>query len=276
MATIDLLPFGMSLRYQELLDRSVDVFAADARVVALFVAGSVGRAEADASSDLDLVAAAADDGAQRALIGDWRRWAAAITPSVYGRCLREKVVTLVTPGWERLDVSVVAAASTPRLMSGPATPIFDRVGVEPPSAPAAGVLDAEALVARVENFIRSIGLVVTDLERQEFTVLTWASEFLIQELVDLMFLASGRPRRTMKRIYVDLLPADRDVLDAIPRPSPARDAILASHLATAAEYLPRARALVESVGGQWPEDLERSTDTYLRERLGVGLRPSRD
>lgn len=273
-ATIDLLSFGMSRRYQELLDRSVALFVADDRIVALFVVGSVGRGEADASSDLDLVVSTVDDDAQRSLIGDWRTWATAITPWVYGRRLGEKVVSLVTQGWERLDVSVVSAASTNRMMSGPATSLFDRVGVDPPSSPAAGAPDAEALRVRVENFIRALGLLVTDLERQEFTVLTWASEFMIQELVDLMFLAAGRPRRTVKRIYVDLPQADRDVLQAIPRPLPTRDGILASHLATAAEYLPRARALLAATGGEWPEDFERATDAYLLEHLGIGLRPA--
>jgi hypothetical protein len=123
----------------------------------------------------------------------------------------------VTPGWERLDVSVVPAASTNQMTSGPATCVFDRIGVDPPSPPAAEVPDAQALTVRVENFIRALGLLVSDLERQEFTVLTWASELMIQELVDLMFLAAGRPRRTVKRIYVDLPQADRDVLQAIPR-----------------------------------------------------------
>src|SRR4051812_44912997 len=100
--------------YQELLDRSLKVFTADERVAALFVVGSVGRGQADSSSDLDLLAAAVDDNGRRSLIEDWRTWAAAITASVYARCLREAVVTLVTPGWERLDVSVVAANSTHR------------------------------------------------------------------------------------------------------------------------------------------------------------------
>ena len=184
-------------------------------------------------------------------------------------------MSLVTPGWERLDVSVVPATSTIRMMSGPATCLFDRVGVEPPSSPAAEAPDAAALTLRVENFIRALGLLVTDLERQEFTVLTWASEFMIQELADLMFLAAGRPRRTVKRIYVDLPQTDRDVLQAIPRPAPTREGILSSHLATAAAYLPRARALVAATAGEWPEAFERATDAYLFELLGVGLLPGR-
>ncbi len=44
----------------------------------------------------------------------------------------------------------------------------------------------------------------TDLERGEYTTLRWASEFLIQELVELMFIQAATPRRTLKRIYADL------------------------------------------------------------------------
>lgn len=51
----------MPLCYQQLVERAVMVLAADGRLVALFVVGSVGRGEADASSDLDLLAAAADE-----------------------------------------------------------------------------------------------------------------------------------------------------------------------------------------------------------------------
>jgi hypothetical protein len=42
----------MSRGYAELLDRSAELFIADERAAALFVVGSVGRGQADASSDL--------------------------------------------------------------------------------------------------------------------------------------------------------------------------------------------------------------------------------
>lgn len=132
--------------------------------------------------------------------------------------------------------------------------------------------DIEALTIRVETFIRSLGLLVTDLGRQEFTVLTWASEFMIQELVDLMFLASGPRRRTLKRIYVDLPPADRDVLDAIPRPLPA-----GGNPRVPSRHCPRVPTagpnLLAGIGGGWPEAFARATDTYLLEHLGLGLPP---
>ena len=73
---------------------------------------------------------------------------------------------------------------------------------------------------------------------------------------------------------VDPLAVSGEAVEEIPRASPSRNAILASHLATAAEYLPLARALLESIGGRWPMALERSTDAYMSERLDVGLPPS--
>jgi transposase len=96
---------------------------------------------------------------------------------------------------------------------------------------------------------------VTDLERGEYTTLRWASEFLIQELVELMFIQAATPRRTLKRIYADLPLQDQGILEGLPLPDETPDTIVACHLATAAEFLPRVRA----------------TSTSLRDIRGVGV-----
>ncbi len=120
--------------------------------------------------------------------------------------------------------------------------------------------------------MRSVGLMVTDLDRGEYTVLSWASEFLIQELVDVMFVEAGIPRRTVKRIYADLPADDRQVLERLPRADTNPDSIIDSHLSVAAEFLPRMRALIEGAGGVWPQGLVDATDRYLRDNVGVGFR----
>ena len=56
-AALAVLPAG----YQALFDAAVGALVADDRVRALWVHGSVGRGEADPSSDLDLILAVADD-----------------------------------------------------------------------------------------------------------------------------------------------------------------------------------------------------------------------
>ncbi len=75
---------------------------------------------------------------------------------------------------------------------------------DPPGLPVPDNRSAEQLVQQAENFVRSIGLLVTDLDREEYTVLAWASEFLIQDLVDIKFVGASVPRRTVKLIAHDL------------------------------------------------------------------------
>jgi len=190
---------------------------------------------------------------------------------VYRRLLGTQIVTVVTPSWERLDIAFMPAAATGLLNSGPATVLFDHGQTPTPMSPAAVVVSAEDLVVRAENFIRSVGLMVTDLERGEYTTLRWASEFLIQELVELMFIEAATPRRTLKRIYADLPHKDQRVLETLPLPDGTPDSIVACHLAIAAQFLPRARGLIENAGGRWPAELVDATDRYLRTNVGAGL-----
>ena len=261
----------MSDGYRLVLDRAVEVLGADDRIVALFAVGSVGRGDADIASDLDLLAAVADQGALDGLLANWGPLIDEITPSVYRRLLGGHIVTLVTPSWERVDIAFLPANITSFVTSGPATVLFDRGDTDPPSAPVAALRSAAELVGQAENFMRSVGLMVTDLERGEYTVLSWASEFLIQELVDVMFVEAGVPRRTVKRIYADLPAADRQVLERLPRATTTRDSIIESHLAITSAFLPRAKSLIASAGGTWPESLEAATDLYLRSSIGVGF-----
>ena len=158
---------------------------------------------------------------------------------------------------------------------GPVLVLFDDIGIDLPPAPVAAVLDGPALVDKAENFLRSLGLVVSDLDRGEFTILTWSSEFLLQELVDLMFLGAGVARRSLKRIHCDLPESDAALLDSITRAEPKRESIIESHLSIAREFLPRARTLINSVGASWPFELEAATSAYWESRLGLALPPSR-
>lgn len=129
--------FGMPDGYQRLLDRCVEVFIADDRVVALFAAGSVGRGTADASSDLDLVAALVDQAAVEDVCAGWETLIEEVTPTVYRRLLGTQIVTVVTPSWERLDITFMPAAATGLLTSGPATVLFDHGQTQPPISSAA-------------------------------------------------------------------------------------------------------------------------------------------
>ena len=61
--------------YDALFDHAVEVFTADERVRALWLSGSLGRGDADAMSDLDLIVAVADD-ALPDFAAQWPDWLA--------------------------------------------------------------------------------------------------------------------------------------------------------------------------------------------------------
>ena len=65
---------------------------------------------------------------------------------------------------------------------------------------------------------------------------------------------TGAPDRggqlTLNRLITD---AQKDALRALPPPVPEHDAMVAAHVAYAAAYLPRARALAKARGIDWPE-----------------------
>ena len=79
---IEVLPSG----YASLLARATTVFLGDERVRALWVSGSLGRGDADPSSDLDLLIAVADEGFD-GFAATWRDWLAEITPTVLAKPL---------------------------------------------------------------------------------------------------------------------------------------------------------------------------------------------
>ena len=258
--------------YQNVLVRAERVLTDDDRVGALVVVGSVGRGEADASSDLDLLLVARDAVAHQSLAGDWRGWLGAIGATVFEQVVVPGLIlTVVTGDWCRVDFHVVTNDRLASLTSGPGVVVFDRLGLRPiprlswtPPSPA-------QVEAKVHLVLRSLGLLVTDLARGEYRTLTFATELMIQELIDVMFWAAERPRRTFKRAYIDLPAADVEVLQGLPSAAADPESIIETHMAIARVFLPRARVVVEKAGGRWPAEFEAATDEYLFRELGLRI-----
>jgi len=68
-----------------------------------------------------------------------------------------------------------------------------------------------------------------------------------------------------------LPPEDLRTLARLSVTYPAREAILQANLDLAEAFLPRARALADDVGADWPDRLEAAVRTGLRNELGVEL-----
>ena len=93
-------------RYAALWARAQDVLGADDRVRSVALAGSVATGTADRWSDLDLAVVAHGD-TYDALLADWPRWLAEITPTVFARTpVAPMIVNAVTAEGMTLDLVV--------------------------------------------------------------------------------------------------------------------------------------------------------------------------
>jgi len=107
--------------YRRLLDRLIEVLAADPRVRAAWVHGSIARGDADEMSDLDVIIAVADDD-MTAFAAGWRERLNEITPTVMARPSFGTTGSwlAVTPTCQRFDLWVEPASRVT------ASPVHDR------------------------------------------------------------------------------------------------------------------------------------------------------
>lgn len=259
---------------RELLARLLAALAADPRVLAAWLIGSVAQGAGDEYSDLDLLLAV-EDAALPALADGWRDVVASVAPTVYAQRLgaRDKpTITAVTPEWQRFDLTL-SAVSQPQHGYPIAVLLFDRAGVaEHATFGVRAATEPRAqLSGLVADFIRSLGLLPIIAGRAEYLVGQEGAAILRRQLVELFLLENGASRGGVKRLNPLLTEEQRALLAALPLPAPTRDAIIASQLAHAHVFLPRARALLARYGLPYPDDFERATRRHLQATLGVEI-----
>ena len=157
--------------YARLFERTLAVLGADERVRAVWLSGSVARGDADAGSDLDFIVTVADED-HASFAGEWERWLAAITDTVFAKPLTFAPGSFysVTPDWHRLDVVVERVSDLSHSMMRTRQAVLDRDGLatqlpaEDPPAPAS----PERVAALVEEFLRIHGLLPVIVVRQDW------------------------------------------------------------------------------------------------------------
>jgi predicted nucleotidyltransferase len=234
LSTVDVLPPP----YAELERRVRAAAERQPGLRALTYGGSLARGEADAYSDLDLLAIVDDPAAfdAEAVVRE-------ATETVLLRRLPFGVVA-VTPDWLRLDL-VVRAADAPERAA------------EPP--------DVRGLA---EEFLRVLGLLPAVAGRGEWIVGSDGVWLLRLLLVQLCLASNGETAVTgVKRLNAKLTSEQRSDIEALPPVAAARDAVIEGHLAVARAFLPRARAMVDD----WPAPLEDATREHLRRELDLLL-----
>lgn len=256
------------------VDQLQSAFLDDPAMPGLFLGGSHGRGTADAWSDLDFVALA-EEADQEGLAARWLDTVRAATPVVHtmqrpqGPSL---LLNVVTADWLRLDLLLVPPAlfARGRARDGIAI-LFDRDEAAaalpetlPPRRP-----DPARVRHLTTEFLRVLGLLPVVAGRSEWVVAAAGTGHLRGFVQELLVETSPVPDRGGALGLVRVLPAEEMYLLAgLPYPSPARDLVIAAHVAIARAFLPRARALHDRLGLDWPAALEDATRRRLRATLG--------
>ncbi|HVX46417.1 MAG TPA: aminoglycoside 6-adenylyltransferase [Mycobacteriales bacterium] len=256
-------------KYQPLFDRVLDVTAADERIRAVWLSGSLARGVSDLGSDLDLVIAVRDEdfaefGAQ------WRDWLAGITPTLIARQFGAEFTgfTSTTPDFCRLDVAaerVGAAAPRPRLV------VFDRDGLEAQApAPEDGAGPDRAAIERLaEEFLRVTSLFPVVAIARRDVLCSVEGFYLSRSLLYDLFVETNQPLPPMgaKQYSARLTGQQRDVLRALPPVAATPESVTTATLSILEAFRTAGRAAAEGAGATWPEELERAVTHHLAEEI---------
>ncbi len=265
------LPVG----YQQLFDRAVDVLLADERVRALWVHGSVGRGEADGSSDLDLILAV-EDQAFDDLWATWPEWLARITPTVIARPLPwiTGILYALTPDCLRLDVVVEPISALATSGFGRRALVFDRDGLDaqvpPPPVPPGP--DRSKVETAIEEPLRYLSLLPALLDRQAHLLVQEGYGHIRRRLVELFQQADApQPAVGVKHGRFQVTDEQYAVLEALPWPQATRAELVDAHRVIGSCLLEIAPPIAAMVDLPWPQPLEDAVRAHLRRELGIEL-----
>lgn len=248
-------------RFRRVHERAVEVLEADPRVASVRVTGSVAAGTADAWSDLDLQVVAHADGYD-ALLAEWPRWLAEITPTVFARTpLAPFIINTVTDDGLTVDLAIFKGEA------------FE---FSPPADYTVGMLAGQrfaqvgdALEYAVAEQLRGMaGPFVSLVQRGEHLRHLAGVPHLLGLLttVFLAELGAPPPGKLWNRTFTEEQLA---AVAALPAASATREGIMGFSLGSARLLVTRARPLYPSFGLAWPEDLARVTGARLRACLDL-------
>lgn len=263
-----------NLAQQRLIDAAAHALRADPRIESAWLSGSLATGMGDDWSDVDIVAVVAQD-ALPAAVAAYAADISAISRAVHSFTVYGRIVSAVTPAWERLDLLFVTPAELAARDAGAHRRLFAREGAAAPraQAPAPRPATAAELETIVREFLRVLGLGDVMVNRRAFVTGLDGSMLLRGMLIDLMLAENGRARseRSVKRV-TDMLDAEQIVaLEALPAVAAEPTSLAAFNRACAGLFLPRARALCAKLGGTWPQAFEDATRAHLKRNLDLDI-----
>lgn len=253
--------------YAPLMDTIV-AWAKDHKAVqGLFISGSIAQGTADVYSDLDLAAVANQDEIETLLESAHATIDEAESIIVEYR-LRPgeiSVLSTVTDKWHRIDIAFGDTNSG--ILQQVLVPVFDPdtlYGGAPAERPPAP-LAADRVIGLSKEFLRILGLSVIVLGRTDVHAAHDGANLLRNIVIELFLMEPPRRARPgPKSLLPALTDEQQQVLKTLPPVADDHTAIVAFSAAIAAVFLPRARKLVEALGGAWPIAAEKATRAYLQ------------
>ena len=239
----------------------------------LFLSGSFGNGRADAYSDIDFVLVS-EDGPTDEFAGTWKAAVARTGDIVmwWDRNVRPALINAITADWTRTDVIILKPEQFAAQNQASLRPLFDhdvRYDQLPKDRPQPKASPAR-LFRQIEEFIRILGLLHLAAGREEYINGVAGIFHLRTKLIDLLVEETAAPDRGGALHLNRLLTEEqKELVTALPAPVAERDAMIATHLAYANAFLPRARRLAAQRGVEWPEQFEAATWAKLKEDLGV-------
>jgi predicted nucleotidyltransferase len=254
----------------QLIGRIRDALAADSRVDAAWLSGSLARGEGDEFSDVD-VTIAVDEADLGACIAEYGGSKSPLGPHLWLKVLFGRVVTAVTTDWDRYDLLFLTPPELRRQDFARLKPLTD--GAKPPPgarAPEPRPRTQAERVADAEEFLRVAGLAPVGFGRQEWLVVQDGLAILRKLLIDLMVEANGKSadRGGVKRLNAFLTDDQRATLETLIAPGADRDRLLAAQGELIGLYVPLGRRIL---GDDWPAAFEAGTRAHLQRVFGDEL-----
>lgn len=259
---------------ESLIARIVVELHADTDLRALFLAGSLGRGNADRYSDVDLVAVVEVE-AQAIFVTRWRSLLNEITPVVFWHRPRgiKSLVSAVMEDWLRCDLFMVTSSGLHGRAKSTMAPLIDQddlYATLPDDLPP-GAADPKRVQDLIEEFLRILGLVPVVMGRGEHVVAARGAGMLRDLLIELMLedaaLPGGHGALHLNRL---LPPEDMAVLAALP-PAHADRPDIDAQIMIARAFIPRARRMADDLGVEWPKSFAGATARHVEAELGVRL-----
>lgn len=261
------------MHQQDIIAAAKTAFADDEAVRGLFLSGSFGRGTEDEWSDVDLLAIVGKPD-QRGVADRFRLALNDLAPLVYWNELDRGglLINVVTEDWLRCDLNMVEPNALGQKARDIIIPLIDRDGVFaglpetlPPKTP-----NPNALRYQINEFIRVLGLMPVVVGRGEYLTGVMGNGLLRGLLTDLFMLDVNLPDPGGILHMSKLLPEEQiRIMSELPFPGAKRDEIVSANLAVAKVFMPRAKAMAERLGVEWPDAFEAATRRVLREKLGV-------